>query len=331
MSTPAEELLVLLRMRYLEDKTYSQIAEAMTSTIAAVRKKIKQAEDRGMIKILLIPPPDYNYLSELEIKLRFNYSLQGAHIVPGREDVMKQDESPAKEAVLISCCQKAATYLTDSLKDGNILAVPWGRVASYIASQLSRKRHLSNLLVVPMVGVMGAEALDYEANNIATRIASSFGGKCLLLAAPAAVETDIYDAVYKLPIVKSVLEKAEKADVVLTPIAAANPKTSTIVTKGLAGSEEVRKMIEFGAVGEIAGHWWFNKRGELIKRSHTKPIGLGIDGLCKIVQDNRRVVAVVAASAERILPLKVALENGFVNVLITDHITAEELLKDKNN
>ena len=52
-----------------------------------------------------------------------------------------------------------------------------------------------------------------------------------------------------------------------------------------------------------------------------------IDIIKKIYQ--MKTIAVVGASRERILPLKVALNSGLVNVLITDHITAELLLSEE--
>jgi len=59
----------------------------------------------------------------------------------------------------------------------------------------------------------------------------------------------------------------------------------------------------------------------------ARPIGLGLKGLADVVRDDRMVVAVVAASRARVAPLKVALEQELVNVLITDSVTAQTLLQ----
>ena len=86
--------------------------------------------------------------------------------------------------------------------------------------------------------------------------------------------------------------------------------------------------MEQGAVGEIASFWWFNRLGRLVELPQARPIGLGLDGLAEIVREGRKVVAVVAASRARIAPLRVALEQELVNVLVTDQVTAQELLTD---
>jgi len=98
------------------------------------------------------------------------------------------------------------------------------------------------------------------------------------------------------------------------------------VRQGLAAAGEVRYVMQSGAVGEIASFWWFDGMGRLVEIPNARPIGLGLRGLADLVREERHVVAVVAASRRRIPPLKVALEQELVNALITDQVTAQELL-----
>src|SRR5579883_1488273 len=102
-------------------------------------------------------------------------------------------------------CQAAAQWLVDTLKDGDTLAVPWGRIASYVAGQLNPTYSLRNLVTVPIVGVTGITTHPFEANTIAARIASVFDGQSLLLAAPAVVLPEVYDVMSEIPLVKRVL------------------------------------------------------------------------------------------------------------------------------
>jgi DNA-binding transcriptional regulator LsrR (DeoR family) len=67
--------------------------------------------------------------------------------------------------------------------------------------------------------------------------------------------------------------------------------------------------------------------GRQVDMPDARPIGLGLKGLADVVRDDRMVVAVVAASRARVAPLKVALEQELVNVLITDSVTAQDLLQ----
>ena len=142
------------------------------------------------------------------------------------------------------------------------------------------------------------------------------------------MEPSEYETVSNLPLVREVLESSRRADIVITPLAAPDPEKSTIVRQGLSTPDEIHDMKARGAVGEIAGQWWFDRAGNLVERPRARPVGLGIEGLERILHNGGRVLAVVAGSEERILPLRVALEKPFVNVVVTDHITALALLKD---
>ena len=319
---------LIARKYYVEGKTAETVAGEVSLEVTAVRRRIREARDRGMVHILVTPPPSYTELAELRLRVQSRFGLQDVIIVPGAGNVMDQTGDPNNESTLLLCCRAAATYLAYSLPDGATLGVPWGRVASYVAGLLSPDRILPQLVVAPIVGVMGTQVTHpYEANTIAARIASAFGGQSLQLAAPSVVEPSAYVTICELPLVKEVLAKLNNADVVLTPIAAANSETSTIVRMGLAIRDEVQEMIRRGAVGEIASHWYFNEKGRRIQCPNAQPIGLGLEGLYNVTGRGGRVIAVVAASRERIGPLKVALDCGFVNVLITDSASAEELLK----
>lgn len=311
---------------FTENMTAQEVADELRVERSFVSRRLKEAKLRGMVHILVTPPVNVQELRALERRLRSQFPLKEVTIVPGREDVMDVEGSADKESVVLACCQAAAQWLTDTLIDGDTLAVPWGRVASYIAGQLNPTHTLRDLVTVPIVGVTGVTTHPFEANTIAARIASVFGGKSFLLAAPAVVRPDAYDVVRRIPLVQRVLDRAARADVVITPIAAADPQTSTVVQLELATPGEIKNLMARGAIGEIASFWWFDELGRLVEAPQARPIGLGLNGLADLVRKDRKVVAVVAASRARVAPLRVALEQELVNVLITDQVTAQELL-----
>ncbi len=313
---------------YAEGKTAQEVADELRLERSFVSRRLKEARLRGMVHILVTPPVQLQELRGLERRLKAQYPLKEVTVIPGREDVMDEESSADKESVLLATCQAAAQWLTDTLKDGDTLAVPWGRVASYVAGQLTPTHSLRNVVAVPIVGVTGVTTHPFEANTIAARIASVLGGQSLLLAAPAVVTPAAYEVVRELPLVKRVLDQAQRAQIVITPVTAADPSTSTVVRQGLATPEQVRNAMAQGAIGEIGSFWWFDRGGRQVDVPDARPIGLGLKGLADVVRDDRLVVAVVAASKARVAPLKVALEQELVNVLITDSVTAQELLHE---
>jgi DNA-binding transcriptional regulator LsrR (DeoR family) len=80
-----------------------------------------------------------------------------------------------------------------------------------------------------------------------------------------------------------------------------------------------------GAVGEIC-YWLFGRDGREITTEH-KAIGLGYDGLREIAEDQEREVVLVCGGDKwRIRPLRIALEAGLASVLVSDTVTARQLL-----
>ena len=312
---------------YVEGRTAQEVADELRLERSFVSRRLKEARLRGMVHILVTPPIQLQELRGLERRLKAQFPLREVVVIPGREDVMEADGSADRESVLLATCQAAAQWLTDILKDGDTLAVPWGRVASYVAGQLNPNYGLRTLVTVPIVGVTGVASHPCEANTIAARIATVFGGQSLLLAAPAVATPAAYDVICDQPLVKRVLDQARRANVVITPIAAADPTTSTVVRQGLATAEQVRYAMRQGAVGEIGSFWWFDHQGRQVEIPDARPIGLGLRGLADVVRDDRYVMAIVAASRARVAPLRVALDQELVNVLITDSVTAQALLE----
>ena len=324
----ADQLTFRAAQKYFVDgMTARDIAKEIARDESTIRRKIKEARDLGMVHIVVTPPSSHEELMDLQLEVEYRFNLKSAVIVPGSPDVMDVKSSPEKEAILLLCCRAAAKYLERTVQDGMVLAVPWGRVASYIAQFLSPDRNLPNLDVIPLVGVMGSRIpRNSEANTIAARVAAFFGGKYLLMAAPALVDPSVYDTVCALPLVKEVLEKLQEADVAVTPIGPGNP-VDTLIRAGVMTQEKVDAMIRRGAVGEIS-NWWFNEDGEVVPNPETESVGIGLDGLRDIISRGGRVIAIVAATRDRILPLKAALNSGLINVLISDSVTCQELLKE---
>jgi DNA-binding transcriptional regulator LsrR (DeoR family) len=317
-----------LAVRYYElGHSVDELAAALNVDQSTIRRKLSQARKEGLVRTLVVPSLNHAELASLEQDVRYKFELEDVVLVPGREDIldMKEETAP-KEAMVLSIAQAAARYLEEHLTNRDTLLVPWGRMANYIARQLRAPRPLPGLTVVPMVGVLALEHNPYDANILAASFAAKFGGRSFLLPAPALVEKEISGIIEGLPLVQRVKTLYDKATVAIVPLASPDPERSTVVRMGLLSEDTVRSLVGRGAVGEIASHWWFDLQGRIVAEEEKHALGLGLDGLSRMVARRARVIAVVGASRERVLPLKVALNHCLVNTLITDHITARELL-----
>ena len=277
-----------------------------------------------------MPPLSDEDRTGLRQDVRYAFELEDVVLVPGREDLLyTSTESATKEALVMAIAQAAARYLEDHLTNRDILLVPWGRMANYITRQIRAPRPLPGLTVVPMEGVLGVDYDPFEANILASSLASEFDGHSLLLPAPAVVDKSIGDVIEALPLVRRVMELYKRATMAIVPLASPDPERSTVAQTGLLTVDAVTDLVARGAVGEIASHWWFDKQGRIVDQGEIQATGLGLDGLSEMVERRAKVIAVVGASRERIMPLRVALNSKLVNVLITDHKTAELLLLEQ--
>ena len=329
MSNDRLNHLADLAIRHYElNQSVDELAADLGVDQSTITRRLSRARKEGLVRTLVVPPVDYEQLTKLEQDVRYEFELEDAVLVRGRADLLEiktGEENAAKEALVLSIAQAAARYLERYLTNRDILLVPWGRMAYYIARQLRPPRHLPGLTVIPMVGLFGLEEHPFESNILASHIASLFGGGSVLLPAPAIVEKESSKVVETLPLVQRVKELYEKATVAIVPITPPDPENSSVVRMGLLTGNAVRDLTARGAVGEVAS-WWFDNNGKLVEDSANRAIGLGLDGLSRMVARRARVIAVVGASRERIRPLKVTLSQGLANILITDHITAKELL-----
>ncbi len=334
---------------YYSDRHPSQdeVAHYFNESRDWVRARLAEARQAGLIHTVVTPSGEMSdAVQDLAFRLMDKWSGLRAHVIPGLERVMDEPPGdPDKESILLCACQKASEILDDLLYDKFtenarlqrasgasspspvILAVPWGRVAYFTARLLRPKRALGTLEVVPMCGITGYTANPYEANTVATAFAAAYGGTALQLPSPAVVPAATYETVVNLPLVKEALDHAHRADVVLTTVAAANENTSTLARSGLVSYEYLRKVRAEGAAGEIASHWWFTADGRPLVLETAVPIGLGVNGLSEMCAAGKHIIAVVAASNERVEPLRVALEHDFVNTVVIDEFTARQLLR----
>lgn len=196
-----------------------------------------------------------------------------------------------------------------------------------VVDHLHPSKTLSGLKVLPLLGNLSAQPDSFEANLLAQEVASAYGGEFNWLVSPAIVRNlQQQEVARNLPLVKPTLAEINQATVAITAIGSADAKHSTVVKRGWLAPDEVQALIDRGAIGEICS-WWFDATGREIRDDKIYPIGLGLAGLKKMVQEDKKVIAVVGADSQRLEPLYVAVVSKIVNILITDHITAQHLIK----
>ncbi|MFQ5576713.1 MAG: sugar-binding transcriptional regulator [Anaerolineae bacterium] len=322
-----ELLFEIAKMHFEQGMSQGEVAQKKGLSRVKVNRLLQAARDRGIVRVLVVPKIGHAYLRSIEGDLKEAYGLRDVLLIPGREGILRGElNKNTQEAIVERLAFVAAQYLDGRLTDDDTLCINWGRVMRAVVDHLHPSKTLPGLRVLPFLGNLSSQPDAFESNLLVQEVASGYGGEVNWLVAPAIVRNlRQQEVVRELTLVKKTLQLINRATIAITTIGPANAEHSTVVKRGWLKPGEVQALIDRGAIGEICS-WWFDSAGQEIRDDKIYPIGLGLEGLKRMVREGKRVVAVVGADRERFEPIRAALLGNIVNILITDHITARYLI-----
>lgn len=197
------------------------------------------------------------------------------------------------------------------------------------------RKLLPNLQVVPTIGFVGPHTNLGDSNLIAYDIASAYGAKHVWLSIPAIVETrEQCEQARALPLVRDVLKTIEQANVVMMGLWPTH-FNDALAAKGVIHSEQINALQSHDAVMDI-NHWDFDAKGRCINYDLTSPsyylTGPEIPRLRdRIRNDKAKVILGAGASLSYASGIRAALKAGIANILVTDHVTAQLLMKPESD
>jgi DNA-binding transcriptional regulator LsrR (DeoR family) len=317
---------------YADGHTQEEIAGFLYCSRQTVGKALQRAEDRGMVRISVVPEERTGYLHNLAHDLRFALGLDDLVLVPGRS-ITTSPFYEVIEDVIAEITSAAAEYLDQLLVNGDVLAVSGGRtIMRNIVRYLKPDRTLPDLQVLPTIGFVESRISLGDSNLIAYDIATAYGAKHAWLPIPAIVETAEQRALARgLPLARDVFKMMEQANIIMTGIWYPQIDDQLVMRRVLS-QQQVEMLQAYKPVADI-NHWVFTAEGRCINTLLASPpyylTGLEIPHLPqRIKQEKIKVILVAGASRAYIPALLAVLRAGIANILITDHVTAE-LLRDK--
>jgi len=332
-SWPAELVERILRAYFDEDKTQDAIARSEGLSRPLVNKIIQRARRDGLVTIhihsLLTPP----FLSSLENQLKARFpSLKAVKVVPALTTEQNQATRISPDTVY-PVAQAAAAYLDTYLRSVSvrIIAINQGRILRYLVDSLKPQSLHQDMQVVPAIGFFNVGGPPYEANILAWDLARVYGAQNLFLPTEAFLPLD-----HPLPLgTQKVLKLIPEADVVITGVAGRLTLQRRIKQVDLVPSK--RKKLEAAVAklaeriaGEIAGQM-FDLQGTLISELDNilgSVTGLRLSVLQERVSKGQVTsIGVVGGDLDRVPGIIGAIRGRYINVLITDHFTAQGVLR----
>jgi len=301
------------RMYYGLGIRQQEITERLRIHQSTISRLLKRAREAGIVRISVSMPA--GSFSELEEGLEEKYALAEAIVV---------DCLPDEQQMSRDLGNAAAFYLETTVREGEVVGISsWSRNLLAMVDSLHPTQRGSGGKVIQILGGMGSPDAQSHATTLTQRLAALIGATAVLLPAPGIVgspearqvlENDSY--------VHQVLGLFAKVDTALVGIGSLQPSRLLASSGNTFSPREIRQLQALGAVGDICLRF-FDADGNLVSTPlNDRVIGMELGGL----KQARRVVG-VAGGQRKEAAIRGALRGGWINVLITDKQTAEQLLK----
>jgi DNA-binding transcriptional regulator LsrR (DeoR family) len=299
---------------YVQSETMESIARHLKLSRSSVSRVLAEAKKSGMVRISLVTPKGSQ--SPVARKL--------ANVFGIRVHISTVGDSAPITTRFERVSRLAATLLTDSVKDGDLIGAAWGVTLSNVVPYLEPKP-LHDATIVQMNG--GTNALDTSASHMTSilqALSRNFDAAVVQFPVPAFFDySETKQAMWRERSVKSVLELHDKLDVSIFGIGSIYGKVpSHVYSAGYLDQAEMMALKEQGVVGDVC------------------TVLLREDGTYEDLEINQRASGLTPAESKRI-PIRIgvvadparasallgALRAGSITDLVCDDTTARAVIE----
>lgn len=295
---------------YVDELTQKEVADRLGTSRVTVIKLLAEARERGLVKIEI----DTGVASHIELsrKMADHFGLEEALIIPSLDE--KDNAQRLGRA--------ASIMLIGHLKNGETLAVAWGRTVAAVGQSVPRHTRLENITVSQLVASPDGMASDFSPELCSSLLANRLGAKCVNILAPAIVSNaEVKASLMAEPSIAAQFEVIRNASTALFGVGEFGPG-STISTHNLYQDDTLKVLEKDGALAVIMG-LFINADGHEVRSPvHDRLIGASLENLKAIP---RRIC--VAGGLQKTAAILAALRGQFVTHLVTDERTAQNILK----
>lgn len=294
---------------YVGGLTQDQIATELNVSRQRAQRLVARAMSEGLVHVRLEHP--IGACMALEAKLRNRYDLKLTRVAPS----LGSDTDAAR-----TIAPFAASLLEQFLRASEplIVGLGTGRALRAMVEELSEMECEHHKLV----SLVGNIAPDGTATNydVIMRIADKVRAPHYPMPLPVIVDSaELRATLHDLPQMRIVAKLAGQADVIFVGVGQMNAK-APMVLDGFITADELAEQQQKGAVGEIAS-WSFDADGRYLETGLSRRVG----GLRVSGKTDGTVVG-VAGGKDKVAPLRAALKGKIINGLVTDEVTAAQLL-----
>jgi DNA-binding transcriptional regulator LsrR (DeoR family) len=318
MASVDRRRLLNAQLYYEQEFTQSEISTRLRLSRQKVQRLLREARDQGIVRINIRPVMGAH--GELETSLEQEFGLREAIVV----ETTAYDEQPV---VTREIGVGAAEYLVRVLQPRDVVVISWGSSLLGMVEALQSNGPPSGIAGVKIVqglGGLGDPTNETHATELTRSLARALGGQAILLPAPGVAGTyAARQAFQNDPFVIRALEQGAKANMAFMGIGAPRPDSILVRQSTIVSLQDIAELQKQGAVGDINLRYYDDHGFPVESDLDSRVIGLTLDEIRKI----ERVVG-VAGGSEKFAAIRAALKRNIVDILVTDHVTAQRLLEE---
>ena len=303
----------IARYYYADGLSQDQIAGKEGVSRSQISRLIDKARELGMVRITLVPPSSLR-AEELARDLAKALGLKSAVVVPVRKNA---DD----EEISLAIATRAADCLPAMLAECEFVGVGWGHTVYKTAELLPRGLgNGSRPNFVPLIGTSGDDNPNLQINTIIDRFGAAFRTKGLFVNIPCVRETGAPLSKIEEQRVAMLEERWSQLDAAVVGLGAPPTESPNLIDE--LPAEYKAELKRSNACGDILAHF-FGADGELFKAEHSyELLAFDIAGLRGL----KRSIC-LAGGAAKARGIAAAARAGFISDLVTDELTAIEILE----
>lgn len=311
----AEEIRMMTRIAYLyyhRQQRQASIAEQLDLSQATVSRMLRRAEESGIVRITVNTPA--GVYTELETELCSRYGLKAAIVVHCDED---------DDDILHHIGSAAAYYVETTLGKDEIVGLSsWSSALLAMVNTMHPLTKSGGVKVVQVLGGVGSPSAEVYASRITERFSSLVQAEAIYLPAPGIASSKVVrDELLKEHYVQKALALFDRVTLALVGIGSIEPSKLLASSGNVFSAEELELLRDAGAVGDVTLRFFDKVGNPVMTELDDRVVSISLQQL----KSSKRSVG-VAGGQRKTDAIRGALQGKWINVLITDHRTAERLL-----
>lgn len=288
---------VAARLHFLDGLSQLEVSRRLNISTASVSRILARAREEGIVRIQVADMVEADAISN---ELCAALDLRAASV--------------GESGRLVGLSSRVNELLVEAgLPSQPVIALGWGRSVQAVISE--GLPHFPGSLIVPCIGGMDETAAHFQINEFVRLAAESAGGEALFLHAPSMVS----------PALRKVLQHDNRTSRIM---ACWSRIDAAILGIGAFKKAAHSDSLDFGGedpsrvVGDVARHY-FDIEGKVLRWK-------GQEDLMAITREQMQRIPLsigVAVGREKTSAILGAVRSGMINALVTDTVTATELLE----